>query len=383
MTAAPARRLDVVCLITHMDQGGAQEAILRLARQLRARGHRAETWFLYQKDALYAAEPHVRVLLPESRPGVLGYARIAARLLRALAARRPDAVVSFLPLANALGQAAARLAGVRCRVASQRNPGWSYGAAIRQADRVAGSLGFYTTNIVNSRAVADSFQAYPASYRRRIALVYNGIEWTPSSLDRAAARARFGLPPAAPLALMLGRLCHQKNQAAAVEALAGAPDAVLVLAGEGEDHRDLEALAAARGVAGRVVFLGTVARAEVPHLMRAVDMFVQPSRYEGQSNALLEALKEGLPIIASRIPPQVETLGEPGEEPAGLLVDLDDGRGWADALARLCADPSLRADLAARSRARAEAFTVERMAEGFERALLDPAPSAPAQPAVA
>ncbi|WP_207477671.1 glycosyltransferase family 4 protein [Arenibaculum pallidiluteum] len=383
LAGVPARRLDVVCLITHMDQGGAQEAILRLARQLRARGHRAEVWFLYQKDAHYAAEPHTRVLLPRARPGVSGYARIAVRLVSALARRRPDAVVSFLPLANVLGQVAARLTGVRCRIASQRNPGWTYEPAMQRADRIVGSLGFYTGNVVNSRAVRQSFDSHPAAYRRRISLVYNGIEWAGSDLDPGQARARFDLPAAPPLALVLGRLCDQKNQAVAVEALTATPDAVLVLAGDGEDRDELAALARARGVSDRVVFLGKVARQEVPHLLRAVDIFVQPSRYEGQSNALLEALNEGLPVIASRIPPQVETLGEPGEQPAGILVDLDDGPGWAAALSALCADPGRRAELGARAKARARAFTVERMAEGFEKTLLDHVPAVPAQTAVA
>jgi glycosyltransferase involved in cell wall biosynthesis len=384
MSAAPAaRRLDVVCLITHMDQGGAQEAILRLARQLRARGHAAEVWFLYEKDAIYRGEPHARVLLPSARPGALGYARIAARLVAGLARRRPDAVVSFLPLANVLGQAAATLAGVPCRVASQRNPSWTYGGAIRRADRVVGSLGCYGANVVNSRAVRDSFETYPEAYRRRIELVYNGIEWAPSTLDRAAARARFGLPAEAPVVLVLGRLHHQKNQALAIDALAGVPGAVLALAGEGEDRADLEARAAARGLADRVRFLGKVPRAEVPHLLRAADVFAQPSRYEGQSNALLEAMNEGLAIVASSIAPQVETLGEPGEEPAGLLVDLDDEAGWTAALGALSADPARRAELGARARLRARAFSVERMAEGFERVVLGRAAPAASRAAVA
>ena len=121
-----------------MDQGGAQEALLRLARELRARGHDVETWFLYEKSSLYRNEEGIRVLLPEASPGASGYLRILGRLVRQLKAHRPDAVISFLPLANSLGQMASRLAGVRRRVASQRNPYWSYSpldAAAGQAGR--------------------------------------------------------------------------------------------------------------------------------------------------------------------------------------------------------------------------------------------------------
>jgi glycosyltransferase involved in cell wall biosynthesis len=375
--------LRIVCLITHMDRGGAQEAILRLSRQLRARGHDSEVWFLYARTRAYGGEAHTRLVLPDARAGALGYLRIAVRLVRMLARHRPDAVVSFLPLANVLGQAAAAAAGVRGRVASQRNPCWTYGAAMRWADLAAGSLGLYVRNVANSRAVADSVARYPAGYRRRIEIVHNGIEWVPSPLEPHEARNRFGLPGREPLLLVLGRLCHQKNQAAAIRALAGVPDGLLVLAGDGEDRAGLEALAREVGVAARVRFLGAVPAGEVPHLLRAVDVFVQPSRYEGQSNALLEAMHAGLAVVASDIPSQAETLRGPGDDPAGLLVPLGDEEGWRAALSGLAGSPALRERLGARARVRARAFGVERMAEGFERVLLDAAARerAPSMPA--
>lgn len=365
--AVTARGQRVVCLVTHMDRGGAQEAILRLARRLRARGHDAEVWFLYEKTAAYRGEPHTRVMLPRAEPGAAGYLALFARTVAALRRHRPDVVISFLPLANVLGQAAAAAAGIRCRIASQRNPWWTYGPAMRHADRIAGTIGLYSRNVANSLSVRDGFDGHPEAYRRRIDVVYNGIEWSPSSLDREAARARFGLPATAPVILVLGRLCEQKNQALAVEALARVPGAHLVLAGDGEDRPALEVQASSLGVAERVHMIGAVGREEVPHLLKAADVFAQPSRYEGQSNALLEAMNAGLAIVASRIPPQVETLGEPGEEPAGRLVGLEDAAGWADALDELVRRPELRAELGARALARAAVFSVDRMADGFER----------------
>ena len=183
-------RLRLVLLITHMDQGGAQEALLRLARELRARGHDVETWFLYEKSPLYRNEEGIRVLLSKASPGAAGYLRILGRLVRQLKAHRPDAVISFLPLANSFGQMASRLAGVQRRVASQRNPYWSYSPWMQRLDKLAGNLGCYTANVGNSQSVVDSFAHYPAPYRRHLTVVHNGIDWQPSSLDAAAARAR-------------------------------------------------------------------------------------------------------------------------------------------------------------------------------------------------
>jgi glycosyltransferase involved in cell wall biosynthesis len=367
-------RLRLVLLITHMDQGGAQEALLRLARELRSRGHDVETWFLYEKSPLYWNEEGIRVLLPEGSPGVSGYLRILGRLVRQLKTHRPDAVISFLPLANSFGQMASRLAGVRRRVASQRNPYWSYGRWMQRLDKLAGSLGCYTANVGNSQSVVDSFAHYPAPYRRHLTVVHNGIDWRPSSLDVASARTRFDLPADQPLILNIGRLAEQKNQALLLRALAALPAGHLVLAGDGEDRSKLEALAGQLGIADRVRFLGEVKRADIPDLLRAADIFAMPTRFEGQSNAVLEAMHAGLAIVSSDIPAQVETLGGPGPDAVGELLPLDDDAAWIAALDALVRDPGRRAALAERARTRAQLFTAERMADGFERLIVPTAP---------
>lgn len=69
-------------------------------------------------------------------------------------------------------------------------------------------------------------------------------------------------------------------------------------------------------------FLGEVKRADIPDLLRAADIFAMPTRFEGQSNALLEAMHAGLAIVSSDIPAQVETLGGPGPEAAGNCCPL-------------------------------------------------------------
>ena len=83
---------------------------------------------------------------------------------------------------------------------------------MQRLDKLAGNLGCYTANVGNSQSVVDSFTHDPAPYRRHLTVVHNGIDWQPSSLDAAAARARFDLPADEPLILNIGRLAEQKNQ---------------------------------------------------------------------------------------------------------------------------------------------------------------------------
>ena len=241
---------------------------------------------------------------------------------------------------------------------------------MQRLDKLAGSLGCYTANVGNSQSVVDSFAHYPAPYRRHLTVVHNGIDWRPSSLDVDAARARFGLPTDEPLILNIGRLAEQKNQALLLRALAALHAGHLVLAGEGEDRGKLEAMAGQLGIAARVRFLGEVKRADIPDLLRTADIFAMPTRFEGQSNALLEAMHAGLAIVSSDIPAQVETLGGPGPDAVGELLPLDDDAAWIAALDALVRDPGQRAALAERARTRAQLFTAERMADGFERLIV-------------
>ncbi|HYD71328.1 glycosyltransferase family 4 protein [Azospirillum sp.] len=359
----------VICVASFMNHAGAQEALVRLARLLRARGWEAEVWFLYEESAAYHDEPNVRVLLPVTHPGKLGYLRIAASLVRELRRARPDAVVSFLPLANIMAQAAACALRVPVRVASQRIHYHAYSRGMRLLDRAAGTLGVYTSIVCVSRFVLGTFAGHPEPYRRRLDVVHNGIQWQPSALSKAQARARFGLPPDRPLVLAVGRMKTQKNYPFLLRVMARLPGARLLIAGDGPLRAALEVQAADLGITDAVTFLGNVQRRDVPDLLRAVDVFAQPSLFEGQSNSLLEAMHEGLAIIASDIPAQAETLRGPEGEAAGVLIPLDDEQAWATALRALLTDGARRAQLGRLAQERVEAFTPERMADGFERAL--------------
>jgi glycosyltransferase involved in cell wall biosynthesis len=370
MSPVSSEPLRLVCLVTHNNPGGAQHALSRLSHALRSRGHAVQVWSLH-------GEPHRngppvdRIVVPQSAPGVPGYARIVWRLARALRSHRPDAVISFLPLANIAGQFAAWIAGVPSRVASQRNPFWTYHRAMQLGDRVAGSIGLYTRNVVNSESVRDSFAGYPNAYIRRLDVVYNGIAWRQSPLSKTSARAQFGLPLDSCLIVNVGRLSLQKNQSLLLRTVQRLPQVHLAIAGDGELDETLRREAALLNVAERVHFLGRLDQSSVADLLAAADLFVQPSLFEGQSNALLEAMNAGVPVVASDIPPQAETLRGNDGAPVGRLLPKNDDSAWAMEIGSLLSDPEQRERMAAGARRRAGDFTIERMADGFERAIME------------
>lgn len=157
------------------------------------------------------------------------------------------------------------------------------------------------------------------------------------------------------LVVCVGRLARQKGQDVAVEALAlvDDPGVRLRLIGDGPDRDALAARAAALGLGDRVELVGPVAE-PAPHL-RAADVVLVPSRWDGLSLSLLEAMASGAAIVATKVDGS-SVVGD-----AGVVVAPDDPPALAAAVDRLLADPDERARLGAAARARAvERFDVRR-----------------------
>jgi glycosyltransferase involved in cell wall biosynthesis len=361
----------IIGIVSFMNAAGAQEALMRLMRQLRLRGHETEVWFLYQKTSCYRGDHGVRIVLDKARLTPLDIPVLFFRLTEMLRAARPDAVVGFLPLANILGLSAAAAAGTKLRIASQRSPGPTFGRAMRVLDEFLGSHGVYGPIICVSQSVKESFAEYPRTYRDRLSVVNNGIEWTPSAMKKAEARASFGIPETYPLLAASGRFEPQKNYDLMVRVLATTPRMRLAIAGDGRLRAAAETLAHDLGAEDRIHFLGNIPHARIKDFLRAADGFVQTSLFEGQSNSILEAMHEGLPIICSDIPMQRETLCEENGEPAAILAPLENFESWRAAFLRLRDDGRFTAELGIRARALvSRRFTLNRMIDGFETIIL-------------
>jgi glycosyltransferase involved in cell wall biosynthesis len=116
--------------------------------------------------------------------------------------------------------------------------------------------------------------------------------------------------------------------------------AELLLAGEGPQRDELKKLAAELGLLDSVSFLGYVN--DVPGLFASAQVVVHPSRSEGLSNSILEAMGEGVPVIATRVGGTPELI-EDGRN--GLLVPPGSPAPLAQALRKLLVDPDLRSQL--------------------------------------
>jgi glycosyltransferase involved in cell wall biosynthesis len=189
-----------------------------------------------------------------------------------------------------------------------------------------------------------------AGIRSEWRIIPNGVDLSAlteaSNAERADARVRLGLP-ATPVAVCVGRLSRQKGQDVLLDAwpavLKRVPSALLVLVGDGPDEARLRSLGSAR-----VRFAG--GRDDVPTWLAAADVVALPSRWEGMSFAMLEAMARGRSVVATDVGGAAEALGEE----AGAVVPPEQPAPLADALAARLADPKKAAAEGRAGRLRAE-----------------------------
>lgn len=168
-------------------------------------------------------------------------------------------------------------------------------------------------------------------------------------------RHRLGIPEDGFLMVYLAEFSERKNQAMLIRALAALPRrAYLLLAGQGAELERCRALAGTLGVEDRVRFPGYM---EPGPCLRAADCAVSSSRSEGLPFNIVEAMRAGLPILASDVKGHRDLLGGG----AGVLYAFGDEAAFAGQVRRLMDDAALRESLGAAAAAAAEDYGLERV----------------------
>lgn len=195
--------------------------------------------------------------------------------------------------------------------------------------------------------------------RSRIRVIVNGVdlqEFAPG----VASRHQLGLPENVTLALFAGDIrTPRKNLDTVLHALVKVPDLHLVVVGHTEGS-PFPQLAASLGLNERVHFVGY--RRDIADIMRAVDLFVFPSRYEACTLVLLEALASGLPVITATATGGAELVTP---ECGVVLPDSDDADALAAALLSLVSARILMQQMGQAARSVAEQHSWTTMAQTY------------------
>lgn len=201
---------------------------------------------------------------------------------------------------------------------------------------------------------------------RRVERICNGVDVTrfrPAEQRQSSRDCPFDNPEAVVVGTV-GRLQTVKDQVNLVRAVAiarsrGGQGSHLRLAvvGDGPQRADVESEIRSAGV-GDIVWLAGE-RSDIPEVMRTFDIFALPSRAEGISNTILEAMASGLPVVATDVGGNAELVVE-GR--TGSLVPAQDPDAMANALLRYTQDVALRREQGAASRERAvRNFSIDTM----------------------
>ena len=365
----------ILMVISHYPPvvGGTERQAHRLAAGLARKGHQVTVLTLARPGTpareMMDGVMVERALLGRGR-GIVYAASYGLSLLRHLRRLRSEHAILHAHHLHLEAMAAAWV-GVRAGLpAIAKMAGGGSGGDFARLGRTRASVGLpllrHLRRVVAISAETKGELRAHGFEANRIVRIPNGVDlerFAPAA-DAAVARAQVDFGPET--LLFLGRLDPLKGLDVALTAWARVvvlrPSAQLVLAGDGLARPALEAQVEALGVGASVRFLGT--RPDPEALLRAAQGFLLPSRSEGMSNALLEAMASGLACVASRIGGNSELLEH---KVTGLLTPAGDVAALAEAMLALLEDVNLRSRLGSAARAAAvERYGMDRVVQRYE-----------------
>ncbi|RDK12122.1 glycosyltransferase family 4 protein [Cupriavidus lacunae] len=346
----------IAYLITNSEIGGAQAHVADL---LRAMHGRAEVVVLAGGDgplfdaARQAGVRTIRLPLLDNALSPMRAIATLRQLMQALRDIAPDLIHAHSAKAGALGRLAGWQLGIPV-VYTVHGFGFKAAAPVRQ--RLASRIAEWLLAPLTSRliCVAEAERAMSESLpipSTRVTVVRNGIPDTSALATPACDMRRI---------VMVARFAIPKRHDLLVRAFAQAnlPDCELALAGEGPRLAATQQLAEALAP-GRISFPGNVQ--DIPALLASAQAFALISDHEGFPLSVLEAMRAGLPVIASDLPGIREQLDD-GR--CGLLIAGNNIDALTQALIQLADDPARRTTLGQTARDRWEQyFGLERMAQ--------------------
>lgn len=363
--SARARR-KVFYLVDSLDVGGTETQAVELALRMPAADYDITLGCLRAEGPLLNRLQGSAVVVEEFHPtggidspgGVYQLLRLVAYLRR----NKFDVVHAHDLWSNLMGVPAARLAGVKAIVSSQRDLShleWYQGKRrvwLRRVQNLSGVLLANATPIRDALIEEDHFA--PGKLR----VIHNGVDTEKFQRGKRDRERLFPGSGDGALVVLVGNMHtdvkgHPWLIAAAPAVVREFPATRFVLAGDGASRSAFEQQVADLGLRENFLFLGR--RSDIPDVLASCDIAVLPSRAEGLPNAVLEYMAAGLPTIASRVGGNPELVQD---GVTGLLVPAQDAAALSDALLVLLRDPELSRRIAANGRRLAtQGFSFDRL----------------------
>ena len=337
----------VLHLIDSFNQGGSERQALQLTRLLLQSGrYEVRLACLSPDGALRSSIDDLELGDIPSFPLTSFYDQNAIRQLRRLVRWLQTSGIDIVHThdfyTNVFGMAGGSIARVPVRLASMRETAEMRSAAQKRVQKVAYSLAHHI--VANSKAVENKLVADGIG-PEKVSVIYNGLDLKrlETSLTRSEALAVLGvnIDEAKPVRFIsiVANMRHEVKDypmflRAARSVKQAVPDAVFLLAGEGELEESLKSLARELGIFESTLFLGRCEK--VAELLSISDVCVLSSKAEGFSNSILEYMAAGKPVVATNVGGAAEAIAE---DETGFLVPSGDDAMMAERLISLLLDP--------------------------------------------
>lgn len=355
-------QIDVLLVVDQFPRslGGGERVLLKLAGLLPQYGFRCAvlTFFVHPESRAAELCPCDLYVLPLQRTYDLHACRAALELGRFLRRRQVKIVQTFFESSDLWAGAVTKMFSDAKLIWSRRDMGILRGRKHALAYRLLAGMPdrvFAVSEQVRQQCIeVDGID--PA----KVETIYNGLNLTGWSAHSRGERAANGAAVIATVGNIRRVKGHDVLIRAAAIVAAAFPSVQFSIAGEvlePEYFAELQGLLAELDLTGRLHFAGNIA--DLPTYLSTADIFVLPSRSEGFSNALIEAMAASLPVVATRVGGNPEAVQN---DVSGLLVPPDDPQALADALIRLLSDTAGATEMGLQGRRIAESlFTTEAM----------------------
>ena len=337
--------MKILHLISSLDRGGAENHLRDLVKGQRSHGHEVAIGFLRNEGELTSVfeDMGCQVRGPFLTNGYLTWGAVE-KIKKYFSEFSPNILHTHMPPASLFGYLAGQFKKMNW-VASLHN---DERFALVPGQRWLGHFIYSRPRalIAISEAVKNfTKNEFFLTKRSPISVIPYGLDLTPFNNilpdESLKLRQQWGLQPGEILIGSIARLTEQKSLDTLITAVAKVkkyfPRIRLVLVGAGPLEQQLKNLAKELGIEDAVIFAGR--RSDIPTTLKAMDIFVLPSIYEGLGLVLLEAMAAGTPIIASRVSAIPEIVEE---NMSGLLFTSKDNSELERKIRQLIEHPELR-----------------------------------------
>lgn len=363
-TLDSAERPGVFLMTDSFATGGSERQFVTLAGALDRQHFRVQLGAIQKSGGFLSGfEEAVEFSVGGSLYGLASW-RARLRLASYLRRNRIQIAHAFDFYTNLMLAPVARLAGIPVVIGSQRQLGDLLSPMQARAQLAAYHL---CDRIVCNSLAAGRRLVEEGVGRHRIVVIGNGLPQsafapTQPAMPRVAGVLRVG---------MVARMNtpsknHKLFLQAAARIATRIPGAQFILIGDGPLRAELEKDAERLGLGQRAVFMGD--RRDIPSVLASLDVTVLPSESESLSNAILESMAAGVPVIAGAVGGNPELLGEG----RGVLVTPGNDQALAEAVASLLLEEGRRRQLGENARKFAsETFTIDHMRRKHEELYAD------------